>query len=315
MYCTFSPAPSGVQPPLLSALSSSSIEVRFRAPLSPNGVIISYTLTRSPPTSPPLIIPLNTSTLLTVDDYFIYVDTQLAPFTNYTYFLTVCTGGGCTDSAQVWEVTLEDAPTGIVPPAAFTLNSSAISVSWQPPLQPNGVILQYDLLRRDLGFYNSTEGLPNCCEEYLAVQENNETQLSESCSFVVQTEADVTGYTDVSLQAFSFYQYCVIISNSAGSAFTNLSSPVRTDPAPSPLLGPELNATTLNSTAIYLSWGSLEISELLGPLDGYTLYGKVAGTPGIGDILFTGLEQMYTATGLIASTEYIFVVSPNSHKA
>ena len=80
-----------------------------------------------------------------------------------------------------------------------------------------------------------------------------------------------------------------------------------------PAVGPQLNASTINSTAIYLTWGSLDISELLGPLEGYTLYGRPAGGVGLGQVLFTGPEQSYTATDLIASTEYVFVVSRTNH--
>ena len=204
----------------------------------------------------------------------------------------------------MWVVTLEDTPQGISTPIAISLNSSAILVSWQEPTQPNGVIVRYTVLRRSLGFYNSTAGLANCCEEYVV-----SGNASQQCDFITETVPEVTSYTDTTLQAFSFYQYCTVVTNGADSSYSEFSFPTQTDPSPMPLVGPALNATTINSTAIQLYWGSLEISELLGPLEGYTLYGEIAGSPGLGDVLFTGLEQSYVATGLIASTEYVFVVS------
>ena len=306
-------APSDVLPPVLTALSSSSINISFLPPLTPNGIITSYTLTRSTPLTPtPTTIPLNTFSLPMTNGYFVYTDTNLLPFTNYTYVLTICTNGGCTGSSPVQETTLEDTPQGINAPTAIVQNSSTISISWVAPTQPNGVIQSYDLLRRDLGFSNSTAGMmvTNCCEEYLSSQAGSGgIVLSEGCNYITQTPSDITTYTDATLQAYSFYQYCIISSNNADSAHSELSPPTQTDPAPMPAAGPQLNASTVNSTSIYLSWGSLDISELLGPLVGYTLYGRVAGTMGLGEVLLSGLDLSYTATGLVASTEYAFVVS------
>ena len=211
---------------------------------------------------------------------------------------------GCTSSDPVSEVTLEDMPTGVSTPVPLVLNSSSILVSWEEPEQPNGVVQRYELFRTDLGFYNLSSGLTNCCREYL---ENG--NLTDGCSFVAQTGSDVTSYTDGNLQAFSFFEYCIVVTNNAASVYSNISALARTLPASSPRVGPVLSAITVGSTAIQLSWSSLEISDLLGPLEGYTLYGNIARTPGLGEVLFTGLAQSYLATGLIASTEYIFVVS------
>ena len=138
---------------------------------------------------------------------------------------------------------------------------------------------------------------------------NGSVVLSESCSYVAETSPEMLSYIDTTLQAYSFYQYCIITFNNADSTHSELSMPTQTNPAPMPAVGPQLNASTINSTAIYLAWGSLEISELLGPLEGYTLYGRPAGGAGLGEVLFTVPEQSYTATDLIASTEYIFMVS------
>ena len=300
-----SAAPGGVLPPRLTVLSSSAIEVQFRPPLAPNGILTSYILTRSTQ-APPLSIPITFgATMLPMSDgYFIYEDTNLLPFTNYTYLITACTSAGCTSSDSVSEVTFEDTPTGIATPVPLVLNSSSILVSWEEPEQPNGVIQSYDLFRTDLGFYNLSSGLTNCCQDYL--QNGN---LTDGCSFVTQTGSDVTSYTDGNLQAYSFFEYCIVVTNGADSVYSKVSAPVRTLPAPMPRVGPVLTATTISSTAIQLSWSSLEISDLLGPLEGYTLYGNIAGTPGLGEVLFTGLAQSYLATGLIASTEYVFVVS------
>ena len=250
------------------------------------------------------------------DDYYIFTDVGLLPFTNYSYVLTICTNGGCTNSSTARNTTLEDTPQGISVPTAIITNSSTISLSWAPPTQPNGIIQSYDILRRDLGFVDLIGNVSNCCEEYVVLSSqagNSSVVLSDSCSYVAETSPESLSYIDTALQAYSFYQYCIITSNNADSAYSGLTTPTQTSPAPMPAVGPQLNASTINSTAIYLTWGSLDISELLGPLEGYTLYGRPSRGVGLGEVLFTGLEQSYTATDLIASTEYVFVVSMTKH--
>ena len=114
---------------------------------------------------------------------------------------------------------------------------------------------------------------------------------------------------DTNLDPFTFYTYCLIATNNVDSTFSRLATPTQTSPAFMPLRGPVLNATTLNSTAVFLEWDALDVSELLGPLQGYTLYVRVSGTPGLGEILSQGgQDQQFTATNLLASTEYVFVV-------
>lgn len=298
--------------PLLSALSSSSIQVSFLSPAVPNGIITSYTLTRSSLTPTPLTItiPLNISALDTSDEYFVYVDGDLRPFTNYVYNLTVCTNGGCTTGDPSSEVTLEDTPAGISAPSIeviTTLESSVLEVAWQEPTEPNGIIQGYLLFGLDLGLYDTGRDAVDCCAEYLLNLTANNSSFSNSCSTVAVVNSTVTTFIDADVQPYSFYQYCIIVSNNIASLASDLSPPTRTAPALMPRVGPNLNATTINSTSIHLSWSSLALTDLLGPLESYTLYGSVSGTESV--ILFTGLSQSFTATGLIASTEYAFVVS------
>ena len=300
-----------MQAPTLSVLSSTAIEVSFQSPLSPNGIITSYTLTRHTSTSSPVTISLNTTVLPLTNGSYVYEDTPLAPFTNYTYTLTVCTSAGCTTSSGVWSVTDEATPTGLGAPTTNTIDHTSILVSWNGPTAPNGVVLGYDVLQRSLGFEvppNATT-LPNCCQEYLYLSGSGTDEPSDGCSLVEETGPDTMNYTVPGLQAFSNYQYCIIVTNRAGSAFSPTSPVTQTSAAPMPLSGPELTALTVNSTAIFLSWSLLNVSQLLGPLEGYTLYGREAGGAEPGEVLYSGEEQQFTAGGLLASTEYVFVVS------
>ena len=207
-------------------------------------------------------------------------------------------------------MTLEATPTGVAAPMATTQSFSEIAATWSAPQMPNGIIQSYLLLRKFIGFESVDDDGLNCCEDFLRIASpSNNGTLADVCQLVTMTAAEVTAHSDDELRPYTFYRYCILVTNNADSAFSPQTPPTRTAVAPMPLIGPELNATTVNSTAIELVWGSLEVSELLGPLVEYTLYIKVAGDQGLGEILFRGLDQFYTAVNLLASTEYVFVVS------
>ena len=273
-------------------------------------MIASYSLTReSPSTSTPISIAVDINALPYINGSFLYEDTSLSPFTNYTYFLTVCTSAtdGCSNSDTVWAVTDEAIPSELRVPLVSAVGESSILVSWEQPTQPNGVITSFILLQRSFSFDTPTnlETLTNCCEEYLNA---NHMLVGNSCSRVALTEGTVLSYTVLDLEAFSNYRYCVIATNGAGSTFSPSSNVTQTFAAPMPISGPNLTVTTVNSTAIFLTWTSLNVSQLRGPFNGYTLYGRVAEESAPGDIFFSGEEQEYTATDLVASTEYVFQV-------
>lgn len=246
--------------------------------------------------------------------YYSYVDQNLNPFTAHTYSLTICTNGGCTESPVAMATTLEDTPVGVAAPIATTLSFSEIRVNWSTPEMPNGVIQNYRLLRKFVGF-ESVEDSLNCCDDFIrtAAPEGSgnggSSSLADACQLVTMTSAQVTYHTDDELRPYTFYQYCTVVTNNADSAFSPQTPPIQTEVAPMPLMGPQLNATTINSTAIQLVWGSLETSQLLGPLVEYSLYVKFATEDGLGEVIFRGLGQSYTAVSLLASTEYQFVVS------
>ena len=306
-------APEGVLPPQLTILSSRSIEILFTNPLTPNGIITLYTITRLTPSPTTITFTPDNLPPMGVNGYYNYLDQNLNPFTTYTYSLTICTNEGCTESLVAMATTLEDTPTGIAAPVAISLSFSEIRMNWSVPEMPNGLIQSYHLLRKFIGFQVVEDSL-NCCEDFIraATPEGsggNESSLADTCQLVSMTSAQQTYQVDDELRPYTFYQYCIVVTNNANSAVSPQTTPTRTEVAPMPLFGPELNATTINSTAIELVWGSLETSELLGPLVGYTLYIKFAEEEGIGEAIFSGLDQSYTAVDLLASTEYVFVVA------
>ena len=85
-------APSGVYAPEVQALSSSSIQVTWREPATPNGVIISYSIFNTTAEG-------EQDSLLMTSPFpgslFLH---GLTPFTEYGFAVEVCTAAGCTVS-------------------------------------------------------------------------------------------------------------------------------------------------------------------------------------------------------------------------
>ncbi|XP_045893415.1 phosphatidylinositol phosphatase PTPRQ isoform X1 [Micropterus dolomieu] len=122
-------------------LSSSSIVVVWQRPLEANGEIIEYTLTLFGPGGPSPTSTPNTSFILT----------SLLPYTAYNLTITAATRKGSGPYLLLQLHTDEGGP--MSPPRNLTIyNHTAVSVwlSWEPPLEPNGVVIQYGFRIRDL---------------------------------------------------------------------------------------------------------------------------------------------------------------------
>ena len=63
----------------------------------------------------------------------------------------VCTVYDCILSNVTYSTTLEAPPGGISPPNIRVLGSHDTEINWAAPAQPNGIIQQYEVLRRSVG--------------------------------------------------------------------------------------------------------------------------------------------------------------------
>ncbi|XP_039664458.1 phosphatidylinositol phosphatase PTPRQ isoform X3 [Perca fluviatilis] len=122
-------------------LSSSSIAIVWQRPLEANGEITEYTLTVFGPGGSSTTHTPNTSFTLT----------NLLPYTAYNLTVTAATRKGSGPYLLLQLHTDEGGP--MSPPRNLTIyNHTAVSVllSWEPPLEPNGVVIQYGFRIRDL---------------------------------------------------------------------------------------------------------------------------------------------------------------------
>ena len=174
--------PEFVMAPLVTALSSMSLNISWQPPTQPNGILTRYVLKRYQGREQVSIVADLSSDVLQ------FTDVGLSPFTEYSYTVTACTVGGCTESLPTNDTTEEAIPAGLVTPFGIASGSSSIVVAWDTPASPNGVIRQY-LLYRDESDNGSVSVMTN---------------LS---SFALVYEGLDTSYEDVGLEPFSRYIY------------------------------------------------------------------------------------------------------------
>lgn len=126
--------PSGMAVPVLQVTSATSIEVTWSSPLQPNGVITSYELRRN-------------TTLIQITTQTQYVDADLQPGTTYAYQVTAFNSKGGAQSPSASISTFPTSPVGMLPPLLEVVSSTLVRATWQPPLKPNGNIINYTLYR------------------------------------------------------------------------------------------------------------------------------------------------------------------------
>ncbi|XP_061578770.1 phosphatidylinositol phosphatase PTPRQ [Cololabis saira] len=258
-------------PPLLVStrnLSSSSIAVVWQRPLEANGEITEYALTLSGPGGSNTTQTPNTSAILT----------NLLPYTAYNLTIIAATRKGAGTSLLLLQLhTDESGP--MSPPRNLTIfNHTAVSVwlSWEPPLEPNGLVIKYGFRIRDL----ST---------------NTVTHRNSSGSTATEYLSGFRPYSSYEISVYSFTRV------GHGDQF---SSPVTftTNESVSDAVG-NLSCSGLSWDSIQLSWdapvnpnGQILLYEIVVEADEYA-FTHQAHTP------------EFTLAGLSPDQEYTLVVA------
>lgn len=121
--------------------------VEWSEPAKPNGILISYSLTRND------TIPWSFDT----GDKLRYVDSGLSAFTFYSYTITACTGGGCLTSQPTIVQTKETEPLAVDKPSIEVIDSTSLNISWTEPSTANGQIIKYKLTMNGKTIYEGPE--------------------------------------------------------------------------------------------------------------------------------------------------------------
>ncbi|KFO25414.1 Usherin [Fukomys damarensis] len=222
--------PLGVQPPDVQVLGPDSAKVTWKAPLVPNGDILSYEIrVPDPHTTVTKVAPSELSQVIT----------QLTPFTNYSITIVACTGGnghfgGCTESLPTLVTTGPAAPQGVSLLSAIPFYESYVGISWHPPSKPNGPDLRYELLRRKT-------------QQPLASNPPKDLNLWLNIYSGTQWF-----YEDKGLSRFTTYEYKLLVHNRVG--FTPSQEATVTTLAGFPERGTNITVSVLNHTAIDVKW-------------------------------------------------------------
>lgn len=128
--------PTSMPAPILKVTGPESVEVSWKEPDHPNGVITGYELRR--------------------DGHLIYTgmdtryhDFMLLPSIEYSYTVTANNSQGTATSLAAVAHTEPSVPSGVTPPQLQALGPLSVLVQWDPPARANGVIISYLLYTRD----------------------------------------------------------------------------------------------------------------------------------------------------------------------
>ena len=140
-------APQGLIGPTVEVTSASTLVIIWQRPMIPNGLIRNYSVYQSG--SPDTLLHQATS----IGKFMVI---GLTPFTEYSFFVEVCTEVACTNSSQTRNSTFEAEPQGQTPPIVVSINATASLLTWLPPAVPNGPISSYTLERLVAAFDQSS---------------------------------------------------------------------------------------------------------------------------------------------------------------
>ena len=192
---TLEDAPDGLSPPVTTVINSTAIHIEWQEPSQPNGVITEYILSRN-------------GTYILRGIGLMYTDTDLQPFTYYSYYFQACTSGNCSASTPTVARTDEAIPVGIVPLSITFVASDTVSFTVNEVTQPNGIVRYVVALT---GVFSS---IPGSIEETREVFNDTEVGTEEVEELV----------------PFTRYQIVLTVSNSAGTLSGEVHT-FTTDPA------------------------------------------------------------------------------------
>ncbi|XP_073409429.1 usherin [Dendrobates tinctorius] len=217
--------PENISPPIILAVNSSALLLSWTTPNKPNGEIREYQVHQ---VGKGIIYVSSTGNKQ-------YTVSGLQPYTQYLFFLAVCTSVGCNSSDTASGCTSQAPPEGVwQDPLHVTINSSALELYWREPEKPNGMISEYRLIRN--GAVISTRS-----GEYL-------------------------NFTDIGLQPNSSYFYQLEAQNDAGSNISHVyvvETPIET-PREIPV---PYNITVLGPYSVFVAWEDPGIFDPSIPLD------------------------------------------------
>lgn len=254
--------PEGIQEVLVDQRTGFSLTLSWNQPTAPHGTIREY--------------------ILLLDGVMVYrgipptTITGLTPFTSYSIQLAACTSAGCGFGIEQYITTAETAPLGQGQPSLMVSEEGAVLVTWNPPLQPNGIILQYQVLRYEDGIVTIVN---------------------------VTSNVLVRRFVDSDVRPARSYSYAVRVINAVGqtdSTYNNISTP---EAAPGGVTPPTL--TPLSSFAMQVSW--LPPMQPNGQIIRYEVFRTSTSAANV-SVFSHPSDRGFSDVDLLPFTEYSYTV-------
>ncbi|XP_078584040.1 phosphatidylinositol phosphatase PTPRQ-like isoform X2 [Branchiostoma floridae x Branchiostoma japonicum] len=257
-------------PPIFNTINTSrSIAVEWGPPskYEQNGIIMGYYLSYNPTSANPTVLSFNSSVRL-------YTIDGLTPYTNYTLCLWAWNSAGNGSQSCVTEETEQDVPSAPRNLAVREINPRSITLKWDSPAEPNGIILGYTIM-------------------YTMEGASDAQEVSTS-----NTTVQITG-----LRAYTTYSFQVAARTVEGQGAK--SGPLEeTTSVAIPDKPLNVRGTAQNQSTIHVQWEEPE------PYAGPTTY--IVQVYNEMDTLHSTLQARgmtsHTVSGLAAYTSYYFVI-------
>ncbi|XP_022795071.1 Down syndrome cell adhesion molecule-like protein 1 homolog [Stylophora pistillata] len=241
--------PSPPFPVSATSVSSSAIQLSWQLVFDGHSPITSYKLEMRRESESYIVIQEVISAMS-------YTVRNLHPFTLYTFRISARNVVGLSDGANVTNRTLQDAPSQPTNLAAATLNATAVTITWDLPATPNGLITRYEI------HYNTAEKSDVTSKMLLA------NQLS-----VLQASID-------SLKPFTRYQFKVRAAteerNVMWGNFSAITEATTGEAAPD-AAPREIQLRALSAESIFVTWKSIPSELSNGIIREYIVIAKAAG--------------------------------------
>ncbi|XP_054432559.1 LOW QUALITY PROTEIN: usherin [Pteronotus mesoamericanus] len=191
----------------VTPVGSDSVTLTWAAPSNCSGPVEKYILSCVPVDDiQPCVFHEGRETSVTIQ--------HLVPFSKYRFSVQACTHGGCLHSSPITVTTAQAPPRRLGPPRVQKISSTELRVDWAPPVEPNGIIIRYELYMKRL----RSNGEPTAAESRVFESSGwlSPHLFAEATSEPVlrapRTSAAIAG-----LQPYTTYEFRVLAVSVAGS--------------------------------------------------------------------------------------------------
>lgn len=281
--------PIGQPSPELTLIGSRAVSIEWGFPIQSNGLITSYEIFRSE-VPEPLVDNATVDAMLIHTTYDVsnrvYNDTGLTPDTGYVYAVQANNSIGFSLSSFEYIQTPQAAPELVQGPSLEVLGTSSIGMTWDPPIQKNGELTQYQIYRTPLGVDSTIKVYTGLNREF----------------------------TDTGLKPYTQYSYIVEACTIAGCTNSTSTNATTDESIPESILEPELQAISSSSISVKWTEPSIPNGELVSYIVNVIspVILNTTQAPGVFEASITSLEPFTVYTVTVQACTMVGCVTSNS---